>query len=90
MDPKIHPLTTVQKLIDKIRPVDRGTYYLYVENHEMHICRCKLVPKGLPIIAVLSTLDINTGIITMQWNLIDAKIRRLTKQGIIEWHHQKP
>lgn len=90
MDPKIHPLTTVQKLIDKMRPVDAGVYCLYAETQDIHIARCKLVPKDAPVIARLTTVEINVGIDTRIWSRIDARIRILTKQGVLEWDPQKP
>lgn len=90
MDPKIHPLTTVVMLVDSMRPADRGTYCLYVEHHELQICRAQLVPKDAPRIAVISALDINTGLTTERWNHIEAVIRTLVKKGVIEWHRPKP
>lgn len=90
MDPKRHPLITVVKLIDAIRPADAGTYCLYAEHHELHICRTNLVPKDSPVVYQISTLDINTGLSTFQWNRIDARIRIFIKEGILEWNPQKP
>lgn len=89
MDPKIHPLTTVQKLIDRTRPVDGGVYSLYVEHYELHICRSGLVPKDAPVIACIGALDINTGLTTERWNHLDAVIRTLIKKGVIEWQVPK-
>lgn len=90
MDPKIHPLTTVVKLIKQVYPADSGTFCLYAENQDIHIARCSLVPKDAPIIARLSPLDIDVGIGTAKWSAIEAQIRIFRKKGILEWHHPKP
>jgi len=90
MDPKMHPLTAVTKLLKTIPPAAGGTYCLYAEGHEMHICRCRLVPKDLPIIAHITSLDMSAGFTPDKWHAIDARIRTFIKQGILEWKVPKP
>lgn len=90
MNPKMHPLVAVVRLIETVIPADRGTYCLYVEAHELHLCRAQLVPKDSPKIAIISSLDINTGLPKNLWDRIDARIRIFIKQGILEWNLPKP
>ncbi len=89
MDPKVHPLTEVVKLLKSVQPVEKHMYCLYAEAQDMHIARCELVPKDAPLIARLSPLEINVGITTARWSRIDARIRIFTKQGKLEWNPEK-
>lgn len=90
MNPKIHPLTTVVKLIKTMQPADAHMYSLYAEAQDIHIAHSRSVPKDAPIIARLTPIEIDTGLLTDKWNHIDMRIRKYTKKGILEWNPQKP
>jgi len=89
MDPKVHPLTEVVKLMKSLHPVAHHTYCLYAEAQGIHIARCDLVPKDAPLIARISPFELDVGITTEKWSRIDARIRIFTKEGKLEWNPQK-
>lgn len=84
MNKTTHPLTQVADMLDNLRPADAGMYCLHVQHHEIHICRSGLVPKELVIIAYIKSGDINYGLTTSLWNRIEAKIRTMIREGVIE------
>jgi len=90
MDPIKHPLTTVAELLNELRPAASGMYSLHAYLGNLNCCLSNLAPKDGATIAVLNSRDINDGLSRQLWDQVEARIRILIKQGVLEWQTQKP
>ena len=76
-------LELVEKCLDEHRPAESGTYALYVEDHEVRLCRWPTLQGYEKVIARLSSNDVTYGLTSKQWEEIHTKLRRLRYKGVI-------
>ncbi len=78
-----HPLTKVVILLNKMRPVTPGLWYLYAINKELGLHHGPDLPKYSHVIAALNSKEINEGPARWRWQSIEDKIRILRKKEIL-------
>ena len=81
--PNESPLTKVENLLDRKRPVTRGRYYLWFRNNEFEIIRGRRIPEGVHIVSSLSSKQINEELTDSKWHQIVRKIYYLQEKGIL-------
>lgn len=75
-----HPLITVSRILDNRRPVSSGMYILHAVQQQIVLEKRESYDNPPGTIAILSSTQINNGLTTRRWDLIDIRIRILRKE----------
>lgn len=78
-----HPLIQASRLMDNVRPIASGMYILHAVKQKLVLEKRETFNQPPGHITTLTSVEINLGPTGLKWDLIDHKIRKLRKEGLL-------